>query len=94
MPDFATLCIAHANLIYRPEALSDLERKAMFICWQFSGAELHCVLPLEITEYCTSLISLIFTDRDAAVKGGGAFPPRYVRQRQGLSRGRGLFTEI
>lgn len=75
MPDFVTLCIAHANLIYGPEALSELERKAMFICWQFSGAELHCVLPLENTEYFTSLISLIFTDRDAAVKGGGASPP-------------------
>lgn len=94
VPDFAPLCIAHANLIYTPEALSEWDRKAMFICWQFSGTELHCMLPLEITKYFTSLISLIFTGRDAAVKGGSASLAGGQDNLGGLSRGRGLFAEI
>lgn len=44
VPDFSTLCTAHANLISRPEALSEWDRKAMFICQQFYGVEIPCDL--------------------------------------------------
>lgn len=70
VPSFAALCIAHSDSIYRPEALREWDRNAMFTCWQFSSAESHCMLPLGITEHFTNLISLIFRDRDVAVKGG------------------------
>lgn len=57
VPDFATLCTAHENSMYRPEALSEWDRKAVFVFGQFSGTELHCRLPLEIKEYFTSLLA-------------------------------------
>lgn len=43
VPDFYTLCIACAYLICRPEALSEWDRKAMFICHQFYGVEIPCI---------------------------------------------------
>lgn len=52
--------------------MSGIEKPCLFA--GNSPVQLHCMLPLEITKYFTSLISLIFTDRDAAVKGGGASP--------------------
>lgn len=41
--DFSTLCIACAHLICRPEALSERDRKAVFICHQFYGVEIPCI---------------------------------------------------
>lgn len=58
--DFHIPCIACANLISMPKALSESRRRAMFICWQLSGAELCCMIPLEIAKYLTGLNSLIF----------------------------------
>ena len=68
--------------------------KPCFIRWQFFGAELHYTLPLEITEYFTSLISLIFTARDAVVKGGAPCPQVAQSTSGRPSTGRVLFAEI
>lgn len=84
--DFPIPCIACANLISMPKALSESRRRAVFtcICWQLSGAEICCVIPLEIAKYLTGLNSLIFLllfffpYRHPVVKGRGCFPPRWI----------------